>query len=250
LDDPTIKAMRERLSARAVTYGLREPADLTAREIRLREGGSSFIVVWKGKDLGRLELVIPGRHNVQNALATVAVALETGVALEDVASALATFHGARRRFQYMGEVGGVLIVDDYAHHPTEIDTTLQAARDSWGRRIVAVFQPHRYTRTHFLMEEFAGAFGAADEVIIGRIYSPPPDQPIPGVTSERLVELIRQRVRCPVHHIPENDDIVAYLAETVRPGDLVITMGAGDIWTVARDLAVELQKRQVRSAAP
>lgn len=246
VDDPRVGELRQRLDRRVVTYALQTPADYSARHIQLAERGSSFEVCHRGAPLGRLSLTVPGRHNVANALATLAVAAEVGIPFEAVAEHLEAFHGAKRRFQFIGEEGGVTVVDDYAHHPTEIQATLRAAREGWpSRRIVAVFQPHRYTRTHFLMEEFGKAFNYADSVVLARIYSPPPDKPIPGVTAERLARLIEANERKPVALIEDNRDIVNYLARTCRPGDMVITMGAGDVWMVAEELVSRLRRGRV-----
>lgn len=246
VDDPRVRELRARLPRRAVTYALQVEADYSAQNIRLAERGSEFEVRHRGALLGRVSLVVPGRHNVANALATLAVAAEVGIPFETVRQHLASFHGAKRRFQFIGEERGVMVVDDYAHHPTEIQATLRAAREGWPhRRIVAVFQPHRYTRTHFLMEEFGKAFTCADAVVLARIYSPPPDKPIPGVTAERLARLIEANEGRPVALIEDNRDIVNYLARVVKPGDMVITMGAGDVWMVAEELVSRLRQERV-----
>jgi UDP-N-acetylmuramate--alanine ligase len=246
IDDERVREIRGRLNRRTVTYGLEHEADYTARSVTLAERGSTFTVYHRGARLGEVELVVPGRHNVANALATLAVAAEAGIPFEVAREHLARFHGAKRRFQFIGEEAGVTVVDDYAHHPTEIRATLRAAREGWPeRRIVAVFQPHRYTRTHFLMDDFGQAFGHADLVVLGRIYSPPPEKPIPGVTAERLARLIEADLKRPVALIEDNRDIVNYLARTVRPGDMVITMGAGDIWMVAEELVGRLRQEKV-----
>ncbi|MGE5552413.1 MAG: UDP-N-acetylmuramate--L-alanine ligase [Betaproteobacteria bacterium] len=244
--DQRVREIAGRVPRRKTTYALETEADYTAGDIVLADRGSTFDVYHRGTHLGRMSLVVPGRHNVANALATLAAAAELGIPFETVREHLANFHGAKRRFQFIGEERGVTVVDDYAHHPTEIQATLRAAREGWpGRRIVAVFQPHRYTRTHFLMEEFGKAFGDADRVVLGRIYSPPPERPIPGVTVERLARLIEANDGRPVALIENNRDIVNYLARTVQPGDMVITMGAGDIWMVAEELVARLRQERV-----
>ncbi|MDI6870275.1 MAG: UDP-N-acetylmuramate--L-alanine ligase [Bacillota bacterium] len=246
VDDQRVSGLRERLPRRTATYALQAEADYTADHLSLADRGSTFEVYHRRTCLGSLSLVVPGRHNVANALATLAVAAEVGIPFEAVREHLASFHGAKRRFQFIGEEGGVTVVDDYAHHPTEIKATLRAAREGWpGRRIVAVFQPHRYTRTHFLMEEFSKAFGYADAVVLAGIYSPPPEKPIPGVTAERLARLIEANEGRPVALIEDNRDIINYLARTVQAGDMVITMGAGDIWMVAEELVSRLRQERV-----
>lgn len=242
LDDPRVAAIRERLDLPVISYGLSASGvDYTASEIELHEHGSNFVCHYREGVLGEVRLAVPGRHNVLNALAAIAAAGEVGADFAAVCRALASFGGAKRRFQLVGNVAGVLVVDDYAHHPTEISATIRAAKDGWpGRRVIAVFQPQRYTRTHFLMNEFSRAFSEADEVILAPIYSPPPEKPIAGVSSERLAELIAAHDAREARLLPTHDAIVDYLITTSRPGDLVLTMGAGDIWKVARSLVERL----------
>lgn len=239
-DDPELVRLADGLTGRTVWYGFSPWADLTARDVELVDRGSRCCVWSGGKVLGKLTLSVPGRHNISDALAAVAVCLEAGLEFADIAAALATFRGAKRRFQPIAEVGGVLIVDDYAHHPTEIEATLAAARTT-GRRIIAVFQPQRYTRTHFLLDAFSYAFKGADEVIITDIYSPVGEKKIAGVSAERLALLIRERSNEHVRYVRTKEEVIADLVNRVQPGDLVLFMGAGDIWTAARRLAESLQ---------
>ncbi len=190
-------------------------------------------VVYRGdgetrERLGALQLSIPGRHNLQNALAAVAVADRLGIDFSQVASALADFHGAERRFERHGEAGGVLVVDDYGHHPTEIAAVLAAARATLGRRLVVAFQPHRYTRTQRLMDAFGPALREADEVVLTDIYAANED-PIPGVTIDALAAAIRTGSGRPVRVAKRLDDVIPAILEIVRPGDAVITLGAGSI---------------------
>jgi len=192
--------------------------------------------------LGELRLAIPGRHNLQNALAAVAVADRLGIPFSDVASALADFHGAERRFERHGEAGGVLVVDDYGHHPTEIAAVLAAARATLGRRLVVAFQPHRFTRTQQLLDAFGPALRDADEIVLTDIYSAGED-PIPGITVERLAESIRTASGRPVHVVKALKDVVPTLLTIVRPGDAVITLGAGSIGTVAKTLMQALAEK-------
>jgi UDP-N-acetylmuramate--alanine ligase len=166
-----------------------------------------------------------------NALAAVAVGLEVGVPFAAIASALAEFQGAERRFQMRGEAGGVMVVDDYGHHPTEIAAVIAAARAGIDRRVVVVFQPHRYSRTSQLMSEFGGALGGADEVVLTDIY-PAGEAPVPGVTIDALAEAVRQTARCPVLLVRRLEDLAPRVAALARPGDLVITLGAGSIGAV------------------
>lgn len=252
-DDPGLLELGQALqkrpgSALVVFYGLTSPAATwTATDVEPREGGIRFTVVHDGRPLGSVDLPVPGRHNVSNALGALAVGAHLGVPFATMAAALKGFGNARRRFQRIAEVGGVLVVDDYAHHPTEIRATLAAAKDNTGRRVLAVFQPQRYTRTAALMEEFAGAFGDADLLVLTEIYSPPGQEPIPGVSSTVLAEKIKANTGREVHLISDFEAIVRFLLGAVRPGDLVLTMGAGDIYRVAFEIARRLQAGAVQA---
>ncbi len=240
-DDARVRELGTQIGAERVWYGLAAGADLTASDIDVRRGETVFQVLRHGKALGRVTLTVPGLHNVQNALAALAVGLWLGLDFEVMAASLADFRGARRRFQVVGQQEGITIVDDYAHHPTEIMATLQAARQRAANRVIAVFQPQRYTRTHMLMKEFGQAFGQADEIVLTDIYSPPGEAPIPGVNSQVLAELIRQNERRDVACISKREELVEHLLNIARPGDIILTMGAGDIWKVAVSLAERLQ---------
>lgn len=241
-DDPHLAAMLPALRGQAVTFGLDESADYQAYGLELGDRKVQFSVRHKGLELGSLKLSVPGKHNVYNAMATLIVCLEAGLAFDQVAEAITEFRGAKRRFQVLGEVNDILVIDDYAHHPTEIEATISAAKAT-GKRIVAVFQPQRYTRTFFLLDQFSRAFPEADEVIITDIYSPAGEKQIEGISSARLTELIRENSNRNVRHLPAKEDAFDYLLAHVRSGDLVITMGAGDIYKVADRLAQELRSR-------
>jgi UDP-N-acetylmuramate--alanine ligase len=185
----------------------------------------------------------PGRHNVLNALATTIVALSCGIPFDAVASALSHFHGAKRRFQTKGFVGDVWIVDDYAHHPTEINATLTAARDMGTHRVVCLFQPHRYTRTKLLLEQYGSAFAKADKLIITDVFSAGED-PIPGVSGKIIADKVRETTGQDVIYVEDKNDLVGYLKENARPRDLVITMGAGDIYKVGERYIAESQHQE------
>jgi UDP-N-acetylmuramate--alanine ligase len=240
--DEHLRNIRSSAVCRIQTYNIDGEADYVAKNVRLIDRGSQSDVYFRGQYLGELRLSLPGRHNVMNALAAVAVLREAGVEFSAIASALEEFHGAKRRFQVIAEAGGVLVIDDYAHHPTEISATIEAAKAT-GRRIVAVFQPQRYTRTFFLFDAFAKAFAGADEVIIADIYSPAGEKQIEGVSAERLVEQIQIQSNPNVRFLRTKDDVFEYLVNHVKPGDLVLTMGAGDIWQVAYRLGDALEGR-------
>jgi UDP-N-acetylmuramate--alanine ligase len=238
-DDEAVRGLVPRAIRRVITYGLAREgvtADVTGRGMQL-EGFGSRCTVTQAVDggeiaLGTLQLQVPGRHNLLNALGAVAIGLELQVPFRRIAEALAEFSGAERRFQVRGERRGVMVVDDYGHHPTEIAAVIAAAR-STGRRLVVVFQPHRYTRTRDLLGEFGTALGAADEVVITDIY-PAGEPPIAGITAGSIVDAVRAAgATCPVHTVPNLADLPAHVAGIARAGDLVITLGAGSIGAVA-----------------
>jgi UDP-N-acetylmuramate--alanine ligase len=242
LDDPHLREMIPGVAAEVITYGLKSDADYTATDITPGDRRIAFTAVRRGEPLGRIELSIPGTHNVLNALAAMIACMEAGLSFEQVQAAIREFRGAKRRFQVLGEGDGVLVIDDYAHHPTEIQATILAAR-STGKRIIAVFQPQRYTRTFYLLDAFSRAFAHADEVVLTDIYSPAGERQIEGVSAARLAEMIRTNSNPNVTYLPTKEDVLAELRRRIRPGDLVLTMGAGDIWKVAEQLAAELRER-------
>ncbi|MDO3676129.1 UDP-N-acetylmuramate--L-alanine ligase [Paenibacillus ehimensis] len=242
LDDQYLREMISSVNSEVLTYAIEAEADFTARNIVLGDRKVSFDVMRGAEALGTIHLSVPGKHNVYNALATLITCMEAGLSFDRIAEAITEFRGAKRRFQVLGEVNGILVIDDYAHHPTEIEATIQAAKAT-GKRIVAVFQPQRYTRTYFLFEQFSRAFPEADEVIITDIYSPAGEKQIEGIDSAKLVELIRQNSNANVRYVPTKEQVQTYLLKSVRPGDLVITMGAGDIWKAAAGLAEALTER-------
>lgn len=236
-DDAPVRGMLPRLTRRVITYALDDrggvEADIVGTGLRLEAFGSSCTVRHRLPDgprteLGTVRIQVPGRHNMLNALAAVAVGIEVGVPFARLAEALAEFSGAERRFQKRGEANGVLVVDDYGHHPTEIAAVIAAARAGINRRVVVVFQPHRYSRTSQLLGEFGTALGAADEIVLTDIYAAG-EAPIPGVTIEALAAAVRAAATCPVHLVKALADVPAAVASLSRPGDLVITLGAGSI---------------------
>ena len=242
-DDENVRAMLPRTAARRViTFGIAREADYMAADIRLGDRCAAFTVLYGGAPLGEIKLSVPGRHNVYNALAAIIVCLETGLAFPAIAQAISAFRGAKRRFHVLGEVKDMLVVDDYAHHPTEIQATIQAAKAT-GKRIIAVFQPQRYTRTYFLLDAFSRSFADADEVMITDIYSPAGEQRIEGVSASKLAEMIASNSNPNVIYVPTKEEALARLAERIAPGDLVLTMGAGDIWKIADRLAGLLRGR-------
>jgi UDP-N-acetylmuramate--alanine ligase len=236
IDDRALAGVLPRITRRVATYGLDSPlADVTARDVQLAPLGVSATVQRRVRapgltTLGSLTLNVPGRHNLLNALAAVAVGLELGLSFDRIAAGLRDFRGVERRFEVRGEPNGVLIVDDYGHHPTEIAAVLAAAR-TLNRRVVVAFQPHRFTRTAQLMTAFGPALAAADHVVLTDIYAAGED-PIPGITLDSLAQAIRRDVHVPVDVAPTLDDAVRAVVRAARPGDLVITLGAGSIGSV------------------
>ncbi len=243
-DDQNIREMLPKLQTRVITYGVEHEADYMATDIQLGDRRLSFTMNRKGTALGTIELSVPGKHNMYNAMATVISCLEAGIPFEQIAATIVEFHGAKRRFQVLGEGNDILIIDDYAHHPTEIEATISAARAT-GKRIIAVFQPQRYSRTFFLLDAFSRAFSEASEVIITDIYSPAGEKQIEGVHSSKLVDLIVQNSNANAIYLPTKEAVIEELKDRLQPGDLVLTMGAGDIWKAGDALARHLRGQQV-----
>jgi UDP-N-acetylmuramate--alanine ligase len=241
VDSEPVRRIQPLLKRRTITFGLTRPADVSAGEIEYSAMDSTFLVRHAGRELGRLRLGTPGEHNVLNALAAIAMGLELDVPAEKIFAALESFQNTARRFEVKGEAGGITVVDDYGHHPAEIKATLAAARAGWDRRIVAVFQPHRYTRSRDLAGDFAGAFADADVVVATDVYSAGED-PIPGVSTEAIFAPLREAGKPEFHFVDFREEVAARLLDLVRPGDMVITLGAGDIWKTAEELCHLLAK--------
>jgi len=242
LDQPNIQLLIPRIEKRIITYGLDSAADLVARRPHLQGMTSRFEVVQRGAVLGECRLQIPGRHNVLNALATIGVGLDLEIPFATIQRALDGFSGVQRRFQILGRARGVTVVDDYGHHPAEIRATLAAAKAGFDCRIVTVFQPHRYTRTLHLRQEFLTAFNQADALVVMDIYAAG-EPAIPGVTAEDLAEGIRSHGHRDVTYLgSDRARIVQHLADAVRSGDLVITLGAGDVSQLGSELLKYLDR--------
>lgn len=236
LDDPHVQAIIPNITRRMITYGMNSQADISATLIEMFSDsfGSMFTVRYRGKELGRVKLNVPGLHNVSNALAAIAVGLDLEMEFETIAEALESFKGTERRFQIKGERDGILIVDDYGHHPTEIRATLGAAKSS-GRRVVVLFQPHRYTRTAALHEEFARAFYDADIVLLTDIYAAS-EEPIASVTAQALADEIKRFGHRHVHYVGSVEQGAEALKQYAQSGDLVLTLGAGHVWRAGEEL--------------
>jgi UDP-N-acetylmuramate--alanine ligase len=241
LDEPALQDIMPKIKKKIVTYGLNGQADLQAVDIAHRQNVTKFTLLSEGKDLGAIELQIPGIHNVQNALAAIAVGLELGVPFTKVKAGIEKFTGVFRRWEVKAELDGITVIDDYAHHPTEIKATLAGAKAGWRRRTVCVFQPHLYSRTRDFYDDFGRAFFNADVLVVTDVY-PAREEPIQGVTGELIANAAKEFGHKQVHYVPEKKEVPGYLMTITRPGDMVITMGAGDIWKFGEEF-ISLWKR-------
>jgi UDP-N-acetylmuramate--alanine ligase len=246
LDHPEVQDILPRFEKRTTTYGLSKQADYSAKDLRNVGLASRFGLVYRGQAQGEFEVRMPGVHNVQNALAVIAIADELGVKREVTRDALATFAGVQRRFTVRGERNGITVVDDYGHHPAEVVATLEAAQRAYGRRLVVAFQPHRYTRTHHLFDELTRAFNAADVLFVTDVYAAG-EAPIAGADAAALTAAIRAHGHHDVTHVAERAQLAAALADRLQPGDVVITLGAGNITQTGPELLALLESRGARA---
>lgn len=236
MEKEELKKLLQEKEMNVISYGIdSEYSVLQAQDVILLNRSSQCSIYYHNQKLGELRLKVPGKHNILNALACIGLGLKIGISFEQMKEALLKFVGAKRRFQVVSEEKDILIVDDYAHHPTEIMATIDAAK-STGRKIFAIFQPQRYTRTYFLLEAFSYAFAEADHVIIADIYSPAGEVPIKGVSGKELAQRIHANCNPNTMFLARQEEILDYLIKKVQPGDLVLTMGAGDIWKLAYQL--------------
>jgi len=236
LDDPPVQDLLPRVERRVLTYGLTPQASVSARDLQIAALGSSYTATLDGQPLGTVSVAVPGAHNVANSLAAVAVGLDLELPFAAIQAGLSSFTGVDRRFQVRGESGGVLVIDDYGHHPTEIRVTLEALRLRAGkRRTLVLFQPHRYTRTQALWDEFGRAFHQADRLLVTDIY-PASEEPIPGVTAEALAGAIAERGHRDASWARDLPAATEQLVHEAREGDVVLTLGAGSVWTAGEEL--------------
>jgi len=235
LDDPNVRAILPRVDRKLITYGLSSDAEVTATDIVVSGFESTYTARRSGVKLGSVKLKVPGRHSVYNSLAAVAVGLELDLSFKKIAAALAKFSGVNRRFQKKGTAFGALVIDDYGHHPAEIAATLQAVREGFGARCVVVFQPHRYTRTKALLEEFGRAFFLADHVVVTDVYAAG-EAPIPGIDGRAVAQALVRHGHPSVVYEAGLDEIPKLLKSVVRPGDIVVTLGAGTVYKVGEAL--------------
>ncbi|MEK7209848.1 MAG: UDP-N-acetylmuramate--L-alanine ligase [Candidatus Binatota bacterium] len=241
LDHPTVRALVPKVKKRFATYGLSPEADFCARDLRTEAMEVQFSVTHRSKPMGKLSLRLPGRHSATNALAAVAVAHELEIPFSQVADALGSFTGIHRRFEIKGESRGIMVIDDYGHHPVEIQATLQAIRDGWKRPLTVVFQPHRYSRTRDLFDEFLISFEGADRLVLTEVYAAG-EEALPGIGGEVLYQAIKRKGHLEVEFIPDKREIAGQLVPRLRAGDIVLTLGAGDIYRVGEEIVEALRE--------
>jgi len=242
LDDPNLQSIIPQIERRVITYGFSAQSDLTARDFSFDEFRSASSLFARGKSMGPMKLQVPGLHNILNAMAAAAVGLDLDIPAKTILEALEGYTGTGRRFELRKVVNDIMIIEDYAHHPTEIKATLEAAKRGWDRRIVAVFQPHRYTRLSKLMTSFATAFNQADVLVLTGIY-PAGEDPIPGVTGQALYEEVRQFGHKQVHFEPDLTKIGLLLKTILAPGDMVLVLGAGNVNKTIPDIIEKLEEK-------
>lgn len=242
-DNDKLRELGKKTERDFISYAIdREDADYIGKNIRYNHDGTYFDVFYHGTKLVTAHLIVPGKHNVLNALGAIATAQELEVPLASTVHTLENFHGAKRRFETKGRIDGVWVVDDYAHHPTEIKATLQAAKQTKPKRLICVFQPHRYTRTQLLLEDFSTAFVDCDELILADIY-PAGEEPLQGVTSELLAHKVGETTKQDVKCFATFAKIESYLENSAQKGDLIMTVGAGDVYRIGESLVTELKRR-------
>ncbi len=242
VDNAKVRRLASETDKAVITYGVDgENADYTAKNINYGIDGTTYDLYYQGEFVTAVHLVVPGRHNVLNSIGAFAAAKEMGIATESILASLKKFGGAKRRFETKGKVNGVWVVDDYAHHPTEIGVTLKAARQTKPERLLCVFQPHRYTRTKLLFDEFCECFRDCDELILTDIYAAS-EEPIPGVSSMHLAEGIKAATGQSVQYIGKLTKAEEYLERIAKRGDLVMTIGAGDVFKIGEELVRELER--------
>lgn len=238
-DNENIRNIADKVDRKYISYALDHEADYMAKDIKVDGPHTSFTVIYKGEVLGDVALNIPGRHNVLNALATIAVCHHMGLSIEEIAEGFKVFSGTKRRFQTKFRNENIWIVDDYAHHPTEIQTTIKAAKQTNPKRLIVAFQPHRYSRTQLLQKEFGSCFVGADVLVLTDIYAASED-PIEGISGKTIVDEVKKQTGVDAVYIEKLEDIAPWLKENIQAGDLIITMGAGNIYTVGESLAQSL----------
>ena len=228
-DSPAVQEIIPKIERPMTTYGRSRDAAYRAKNIRFHENKSTYSIFRAEECLGEIKLNVPGEHNVLNSLAAVVLGIEMGLSFHDIQKGIYNYKGVRRRFDIKGTFNDIMLLDDYAHHPTEVKATIEAAKAGWDRRIIAVFQPHLFTRTREFFREFSNSLELADVVLITDIY-PAREKPIPGVTSKLIYDILFQKIKDRCFFVPDLDDLESMLDKIIEPGDMIITMGAGNIW--------------------
>jgi UDP-N-acetylmuramate--alanine ligase len=241
LDDPGVQSILPEINKKIVTYGLSRQANVQALNIVMKDFQASYDLAYKGYKLGRISMNVTGKHNIQNSLLAASIGLELDLPFKSIQAGMAAFNGVYRRFELKGEAGGITVYDDYAHHPTEIMATLEGFKDSVDRRIVALFQPHLYSRTRDLYEKFGKAFFSCDCLILAPIY-PARELPIPGISSKLIADVAIQSGHHQVHTIADKDQIVDETIALLKEGDILITIGAGNVWQYGEEILNKLKK--------
>lgn len=240
LDEPALQDIMPKIKKKIITYGLNGQADLQAVDIVHKQNRTRFMVLRSGAELGEIELQIPGRHNVQNALAAIAVGLSLDVPFAKVKTGIEKFTGVFRRWEVKADRQGITVVDDYAHHPTEIKATLAGVKAGWRRRVICVFQPHLYSRTRDFYDDFGRSFFNADILVVTDVY-PAREEPIQGVSGELIANAAKVFGHKQVHYVPDKTAVPAFLMGIQQKGDIIITMGAGDIWKFGEQFIAALK---------
>ncbi|MBM4403615.1 MAG: UDP-N-acetylmuramate--L-alanine ligase [Candidatus Cloacimonetes bacterium] len=241
LQDQGVQEILPRINKKVITYGFSRQADIQALNIRMKDFSAEYDAHYKNYKLGRIKMKVNGRHNILNSMLAVGIGLELDIPFASIRDGLAEFNGVYRRCELKGEAQGIAVYDDYAHHPSEIIATLDGFKEATKRRIVTLFQPHLYSRTRDLYEQFGRAFFSCDQLFLSPIY-PAREDPIPGINSKLIAEIAVQSGHHSVHTIENNDEIVAHVLSILRSGDILITMGAGNIWQYGEKILLELQK--------
>ncbi|MEA1881507.1 MAG: cyanophycin synthetase, partial [Candidatus Marinimicrobia bacterium] len=243
LDSPGVQDIIPKIKRPVITYGFSSQAEISAKKIRSNETETKYSLYQNNQKCGDVTLHVPGKHNVLNSLAAAAIGFEMGLDAKSIVTGIGSYGGVRRRFEIKGMARDVIVVDDYAHHPTEVAATLQAARDGWDRRIIAVFQPHLFSRTRDFYKEFAAAFMDSDILIVTDIY-PAREKPIDGVTGNLVYEAAKSTGHKNVYYIPDLEDLQVILDDTIQENDMVITIGAGTIWRYAQSYIDHLNSQE------
>jgi UDP-N-acetylmuramate--alanine ligase len=243
LDEDALLDIIPQIKKKIITYGLTSQSDLQAIDPKFDKSKSEFTLLYKGENLGKVELSVPGVHNIRNSMAAIATALELNVPFDTIKKAIKAFTGVFRRFEIKAEIGGTMIIDDYAHHPTEVAASLLAAKTGWKKRVIAVFQPHTYTRTRDFYQEFGKAFFNADMLVVTDVY-PAREEPIQGVDGELIANAAKTYGHKNVHYIKDKKDIPDFLMKNLGKDDLIVTLGAGDIYKFGEELIAKLKNEK------